>query len=40
MKTVKGLGMPFYHDAMSHGNLYIDFIVNFPKKGSITPANI
>lgn len=40
LKTIKGLGMPYYKDAMSYGNLYIEFIVNFPKKGSITPANI
>lgn len=32
--------MPFYHDAMSHGNLYIEFIVNFPKKGSLSPAQV
>ncbi len=25
---------------MSHGNLYVEFIINFPKKNSITPANI
>jgi len=23
LKTIKGLGMPFYKDAMSHGNLYV-----------------
>jgi len=27
--------MPFYKDAMSHGNLYITFNVEFPKKGEI-----
>ena len=26
-KTVKGLGLPFYKDAMSYGNLYLDFKV-------------
>ena len=30
LKTVKGLGMPFYKDSMSHGNLYIEFFVTFP----------
>ncbi len=29
--------MPFYKDGMSHGNLYIEFLVDFPPKGSITP---
>ena len=37
---VKGLGMPFYRDAMSHGNLYVEFIITYPKKGSITAANL
>lgn len=32
--------MPFYKDPMSHGNLYIEFIVNFPKKNQISNANI
>lgn len=32
--------MPFYKDPMSHGNLYIEFIVSFPKKNSISSANI
>lgn len=27
--------MPFYKDAMSHGNLYIDFTVEFPKSGEL-----
>lgn len=29
--------MPFYKDGMSHGNLYIEFFIDFPPKGSITP---
>lgn len=37
LKTVKNLGMPFYKDSMSHGNLFIQFLVDFPQKGSITP---
>ncbi len=32
--------MPFYKDAMSHGHLYIEFLITYPKKNSITPANI
>ena len=32
--------MPYYKDPMSHGHLYVEFIVNFPKKGSITGANV
>lgn len=37
---MRGLGMPFYKDPMSHGNLYIEFIVNFPKKNTITGSNL
>mmetsp|Transcript_1409 Transcript_1409/g.1287 ORF Transcript_1409/g.1287 Transcript_1409/m.1287 type:complete len:247 (+) Transcript_1409:606-1346(+) len=32
---LQGLGMPFHKDAMSHGNLYVDFDVEFPKRGEI-----
>lgn len=32
-KVIKGLGMPFYKDAMSYGNLIVEFKVEFPKKG-------
>jgi DnaJ family protein A protein 2 len=35
IKEIKGQGMPFYKDAMSHGNLYINFSVEFPKKGEL-----
>jgi len=35
MKQVNGKGMPFYKDAMSFGNLYIKFEVEFPKKGEM-----
>jgi DnaJ family protein A protein 2 len=31
-KELKGKGMPFYKDSMSHGNLYVDFDVEFPKR--------
>lgn len=32
--------MPFYKDPMSYGNLYIEFIVNFPKKNTISGVNL
>lgn len=32
--------MPFYKDAMSDGNLYVEFLITYPKKGSITAANL
>jgi DnaJ family protein A protein 2 len=35
IKEVKGKGMPFYQDAMSHGNLYVTFIVEFPKRSEL-----
>jgi DnaJ family protein A protein 2 len=34
-KELKGKGMPFYKDSMSHGNLYVDFDVEFPKKNEM-----
>jgi len=36
-KLIEGKGMPFYNDRLSHGNLIINFDVEFPKKGSINP---
>lgn len=36
-KVVRGLGMPFYKDSMSHGNLIIEFHVIMPKRGTLTP---
>lgn len=35
---LQGLGMPFHKDPMSHGNLYVDFEVEFPKGGQIKNA--
>lgn len=35
IKELKGKGMPFYQDAMSHGNLYVVFDVEFPKKNEL-----
>lgn len=40
LKTVKGLGLPFYKDAMSHGHLYVEFLITYPKKGSIAAGNV
>jgi hypothetical protein len=28
--------MPFFKDAMGHGNLYVKFSVDFPKRGEIS----
>ena len=25
---------------MSHGNLYVEFLITYPKKNSITPVNL
>ena len=35
-RQVQGKGLPFFKDAMGHGNLYIQFNVIFPKKGELT----
>jgi hypothetical protein len=29
--------MPFYKDGMSNGNLYIEFLVDFPSKNWLKP---
>jgi DnaJ-class molecular chaperone len=34
-KSVKGKGLPFYKDKMSHGNLIIKFSVKFPKSNDL-----
>jgi len=34
-KQITGKGMPYYKDAMSHGNLYVEFSIEFPKNGEI-----
>jgi len=36
IKQLKKKGMPYYKDAMGQGNLYIEFNVEFPKKGEMT----
>lgn len=33
MKMIRGQGFPFFNDEMSHGNLFVKFDVEFPKKG-------
>jgi len=35
VKQINKKGMPFYKDAMSHGNLYVEFEIEFPKKGEL-----
>lgn len=39
-KCIKGKGMPFFKDAMGHGNLYIKFNVKFPKRGQLTKEQV
>lgn len=39
-KVVRGLGMPFFKDPMSHGNLIIQFHVIMPKRGEISKEQI
>lgn len=36
IKSVKGKGLPFYRDAMSHGNLIVKFAVKFPRGSDLT----
>lgn len=40
LKTIRGLGLPYYKDPVSYGHLYIEFIVQFPKKGSFNPDKL
>lgn len=40
IKTIKGKGMPFFKDAMGHGNMYVKFDVEFPGKGDLEKAQI
>jgi len=35
IKCVKKKGLPFYKDQMGHGNLYVKFKINFPKRGEL-----
>lgn len=35
-KVVRGLGMPFFKDNMSSGNLIIEFKIDMPKRGELT----
>lgn len=36
IKSVKGKGLPFYRDTMSHGNLIIKFTIKFPRGSDLT----
>jgi DnaJ homolog subfamily A member 2 len=36
LKTIRGLGMPFYKDSITHGNLHFEFLIHFPPPKSIT----
>lgn len=36
IKSVKGKGLPYYKDAMSHGNLIVKFKVKFPRGADLT----
>lgn len=40
VKCIKKKGMPFYKDQMGHGNLYVKFKVEFPKKNELKPDQI
>lgn len=35
-KVVRGLGMPFHKDSLSHGNLIIEFHILMPKRGTLS----
>lgn len=36
IKSVKGKGLPFYRDTMSHGNLIIKFTIKYPRGSELT----
>jgi DnaJ family protein A protein 2 len=39
-KVVRGLGMPFFKDPMSSGNLIIEFKLEMPKRGDLSPEQL
>lgn len=39
-KVVRGLGMPFFKDQMSAGNLIIEFKIEMPKRGELSPEQL
>ena len=39
-KVIRGLGMPFHKDIMSHGNLIVEFNVIMPKRGELSKETI
>ena len=38
LKVIRRLGMPFYKDSMSYGNLLFEFKVVFPPNDFLSPA--
>ena len=39
-KVVRGLGMPFFKDPMSSGNLIIEFKIEMPKRGELSAEQL
>jgi len=39
-KVVRGLGMPFFKDPMSSGNLIIEFKIAMPKRGELSAEQL
>jgi len=39
-KVVGGLGMPFFKDSLSHGNLIIEFHVVMPTRGTLSAEQL
>lgn len=39
-KVVRGLGMPFFKDNMSNGNLIIEFKIEMPKRGQLSKEQL
>lgn len=35
-KMIRGLGLPFFKDPMSYGNLIIEFKVKMPERGELS----
>ncbi len=39
-KVVRGLGMPFFKDSMSYGNLIIEIKIEMPKRGELSKQQL